>query len=250
MNRNSVLVCACFFALIGCGDELLFERNKSWDIKEDYTVEFRHGIYKSSVEIIEDTCTPSLRQIIDTTPLWPPVYSAMPSLGYGSHSFIFQIYNLRSAGFEDLYGLPTRMHKIREGDVYTTKYPEDYLGGYHFSNNFTSFCEGLDGRDYSSKRTIRSVSSDQFEIEIEDKWSGFVSCDHQRAMQKHVWFPRSVCEEHYKIVYTIEEDIPRSCRMDVSQTSLDLRPVDPNNPEGSFYPYLPRETIEVVCDQI
>lgn len=243
--KSFTVFCSVF--LMCCSDDLISEQDDLWDVSENYTIEFRHGIYKSSVEIIEDTCTPSLAKILDETDLWPPPYSPLPSAGYGPN-FVFEIYHLRSASTEGLYGLTTRFTKIREGDRITFNYPEDYADGSYFSNNFTRFCEGIDGRDYSSKRTLRSISADQFEVEIQDEWYDTISCDHQSAIRKHLWFPRGKCKERYKIIYKIDEDIPRECLMDVSRPSTDLRPIDPSNSEGSFYPYLPRETIEIACN--
>jgi hypothetical protein len=234
-------------ALSACGDPEAVEITP-WDVGENYTLAYKKGIYKSTLEIIEDTCTPSLKSIVDGAELWPPPYSMMPN-GYGGpRSFEFRPYNIRSGGQGVLLGLPTKFGKVRRDDPYKVNLPSENNG---FGNPFESYCKNLDGRDYSSVMTLRARAEDRAEVEIEDEWFGFVSCDYEEARRRHAWFPKEPCRERYKIIYTLVEELAKDCRDPYLGDTSVKRPINPQNPapypEAAYYPYYDRDDIVISC---
>lgn len=244
MKLSYIKLALSLIILNSCGDITSSKDEDQWNVDENFTVEFRYGIYKSSLEIIEDTCTPSLKSIINSAPNWPPPYSAMPT--NANRDFAVIIYHIRSGAEEDILALKTRHDKIRPNDSLSAKYPEDY-DGYYFPSGFKQYCEGFDQRDYLSKRTVRSISAEKFEIEIEDEWIDFISCDYDQMRSRHRWAPKEKCKERYKIIYNIEDDIPRSCGISDPASSLLTCPVDSGNtapyPEAAYYPCFTKEDI-------
>jgi hypothetical protein len=253
MNVKTSTLLSISILFINCGDIDLAEDVDPWDLSEGYTVEFKYGFYKSSVEIIEDTCTPSLKDILDTTTLWPPPYSIMSSGIISPGSFIFIPFNLRAGSINLLMGLPSRDGKIRDKDSMTDTTPSSFHPDY-VQNDLSRYCVGLNAADYSSTVTIRSISAEKFEIETEDNWTGFNSCDHALAMRRHAWFPEKICKEKYKIIYKFHEEIPRSCTEAYLGGSSNRKPVNPQNtapyPDASYYPSFTKEDIALNCNQL
>jgi hypothetical protein len=192
------------------------------------------GLYKISVEIIEDGCTPSLKKIMEQHPQWPSPYTNVSPRTRRVH---FGFPEIRSGDYMSSYHLPLEEHGLFKHHEEVFRFPNSNSDYYYILNNnfygrasnllevkrkefhfaigpmvfFQEMCDGFSEDMYFMEMRMKGLSENKFEVVYNSNWDNFDKCDVSYARLLSDFFPRHICSESYRIVYEFAYEFDKPC---------------------------------------
>jgi hypothetical protein len=194
--------------LFGCGQET--EGAERWSLEERDLEPIVQGLYDVSVEIERDQCgEPSLGEIVESNPDWPPRQSGVWVITGDSRlaSVSMYAYNLRLVGdinmaFDVLSDATPMGRHLTDRTISRTG--PDTAGGPCRPAIEATYPV------YDAHATARLNENGTIEVPVEIEWKGLAECSQSEEMirEKFPWLPREMpCRESYTLTY----EPARSC---------------------------------------
>lgn len=224
----------------GCSE---YVDSGEWNVEQEQRerVDFPviQGKYNAEWEILEDTCEPSLEELMSQWEDWPPpqrgivvrpgeqTASGFPSMW--SHRYLLRHFGRGGTGRAGLY----QDYSPLQPTLFEFTFPPE--------RSLRECPMGSDGKGANYQDEIRAKAVDEGEIviEVHTTWQDYDNCDEYELSTS--WIPTEYCTESYRVRMTLAEACEplEECKTVVRHSS--------RSESGEQPPHEVRE-VDCVCD--
>jgi hypothetical protein len=222
--KNTALLSSLCLLIAACGGDTIDATPPPWDVPQP--LPFKQGIYKVTLEIERDECTPSLKLIQELNSEWPSRHDLGRFYINLSNDIYFdaiiigcthprtgaeipETYTnmLYLTGYNEQKTLNTIKNKIKHDSPPQTplrQYSEQLYNQCIKSKQNNSFDETI---------TTSYINDSEIEIAFNSTWTLQDACydlDSSTGYSLAI-MPKTSCTEKYKLRYTLERECPRDC---------------------------------------